>query len=131
MLSWTCNEQQGSLQARTQRVALPASRPASPSRHSTLAHPTSVIPPHVPPWPHIPPHLLSPSLSPRLRTGTSQAVPFVAGVIALILQNSTRTSPADMSQLLAASAAKGKLSEVPTSSFASWDKVRCLAVIRS
>lgn len=75
-------------------------------------------------------HLIfSPSLSPRRRTGTSQAVPFVAGVIALILQNSTRTAPADMSQLLAASAAKGRLSEVPSSRFASWDKVRCLAVI--
>lgn len=60
----------------------------------------------------------------RLRTGTSQAVPFVAGVVALILQNSTNTSPHAMSQLLAASAAAGKLSEVSGSAFASWDKVR-------
>ncbi|PRW33666.1 peptidase S8 [Chlorella sorokiniana] len=58
----------------------------------------------------------------QLRTGTSQAVPFVAGVIALILQNSTNTSPADMGQLLTASAARGKLSEVAGSGFASWDK---------
>lgn len=79
------------------------------------------------PWAaHRRPPATRPSPAPttrRLRTGTSQAVPFVAGVIALILQNSTSTSPADMGQLLAASAATGKLSEVANSGFASWDKV--------
>ncbi len=42
----------------------------------------------------------------RLRTGTSQAVPFVAGVVALILENRTDTTPAAMATLLTTNAAQ-------------------------
>ncbi|KAL4419731.1 hypothetical protein ABPG75_006829 [Micractinium tetrahymenae] len=55
----------------------------------------------------------------QLRTGTSQAVPFVAGVIALVLQNSSDTSPPNMRRLLVNSASAGQLSEVAGSGFAS------------
>lgn len=43
----------------------------------------------------------------------------MAGVIALVLQNSSAASPADMSRLLVDSASAGQLSEVPGSGFAS------------
>lgn len=69
----------------------------------------------------LPPTLWPPNR--RLRTGTSQSVPFVAGVMALILQNATGTSPADMQRLLVSSAAAGQLSEVPGSGFATVEKV--------
>lgn len=55
----------------------------------------------------------------RLRTGTSQAAPFVAGVIALVLQNSSAAAPADMRRLLVNSASAGQLAEVPGSGYAS------------
>jgi hypothetical protein len=60
----------------------------------------------------------------RLRSGTSQSVPFVAGVMALILQNATGTPPANMQRLLAASAAANKLGEVAGSGFSSLAQVR-------
>ncbi|EFN53822.1 hypothetical protein CHLNCDRAFT_25519, partial [Chlorella variabilis] len=47
----------------------------------------------------------------QLRTGTSQSVPFVAGVMAQILQNAGGTTPAAMHRRLTASAAADKLSE--------------------
>lgn len=60
----------------------------------------------------------------RLRTGTSQAVPLVAGVMALLLQDAPSTPPADMQRLLVSAAAKGKLLEVPGSGKASFGEVR-------
>ena len=67
--------------------------------------PVYTAPPHhtiSPSWPCLPP---APPLC-RLRTGTSQAVPFVAGVVALILENGTDTTPDIMQQLLTANAAQ-------------------------
>ena len=73
-----------------------------------------------PPTPPPPP----PPLLRRLRSGTSQSVPFVAGVMALILQNATGTPPANLQRLLAASAAANKLGEVAGSGFSSLAQVR-------
>ena len=60
----------------------------------------------------------------RLRTGTSQSVPFVAGVMALVLQNDSSTTPGNMQRLLSSAAARGRLSEVAGSGRASFAAVR-------
>jgi hypothetical protein len=56
----------------------------------------------------------------RIRTGTSQAVPYVAGVMALVLQNSSVTSPEEMEALIVRSAVIGRLSEANNSPFSSF-----------
>ncbi|GAB4815994.1 hypothetical protein N2152v2_003040 [Parachlorella kessleri] len=55
----------------------------------------------------------------ELRTGTSQAVPFAAGVVALILENRTDTTPANMITLLESNAASVTYQPDPFSTIAS------------
>lgn len=45
----------------------------------------------------------------RMRTGTSQAVPFVAGVLSLILENRTDVAPATVASLLESNAAQASV----------------------
>jgi hypothetical protein len=53
-----------------------------------------------------------------VRTGTSQAVPFVAGAMSLILQQRPTMSPADLEQMLVDNSIENKLSPPPESNLA-------------